>query len=45
MDRVFGSDTGLLRAFDANLDLICATAAKVYKRRRKGSYDLVDSDF
>jgi hypothetical protein len=35
----------LLRVFDANRDLICATAAKVYARGRKGSYDLVDSDF
>ena len=33
------------RAFDSNRDRICATAAKVYARRRKGSYDLVDSDF
>jgi hypothetical protein len=35
----------LLRAFDSNRDLICATAAKVYARGRKGSYDLVSSDF
>ena len=38
-------EAGLLRAFDSHRDLICATAAKVYKRRRKGSYDLVGSDF
>jgi hypothetical protein len=38
-------EAGLLRAFDSNRDRICATAAKVYKRGRKGSYDLVDSDF
>jgi hypothetical protein len=38
-------EAGLLRAFDSNRDRICATAAKVYARRRKGSYDLVDSDF
>jgi len=33
------------RAFDANRDLICTTAAKVYARGHKGSYDLVSSDF
>ena len=38
-------EVGLLRAFDANRDLICATAAKVYARGHKGSYDLVSSDF
>jgi hypothetical protein len=38
-------EAGLLRAFNSHRDLICATAAKVYKRRRKGSYDLVGSDF
>jgi hypothetical protein len=36
---------GLLGAFDANRDLIGATAAKVYARGRKGSYNLVTSDF
>jgi hypothetical protein len=36
---------GLLRAFDSNRDLICAAAAKVYQRGRKGSYDLVPGDF
>ena len=38
-------EVGLLRAFDANRDLICTTAAKVYARGHKGSYDLVSSDF
>jgi hypothetical protein len=38
-------EAGFLRAFDANRSLICATAAKVYARGRKGSYDLVMSDF
>jgi len=38
-------ETGLLRAFDLNRNLICVTAAKVYGRRRKGSYDLVPADF
>jgi len=36
---------GLLQAFDSNRDLICAAAAKVYKRGYKGSYDLGPSDF
>src|ERR1700756_5589808 len=39
------NEAGLLGAFDANRDLIRATAAKVYARGRKGSYDLVTSDF
>ncbi len=38
-------EAGLLDAFDANRDLIYATAAKVYGRGRKGSYDLVSGDF
>ncbi|HEY7662862.1 MAG TPA: DUF1488 domain-containing protein [Xanthobacteraceae bacterium] len=38
-------EAGLLSAFDANRDLIYATAAKVYARGHKGSYDLVSGDF
>jgi hypothetical protein len=38
-------EAGLLGAFDANRDLIYATAAKVYARGHKGSYDLVSGDF
>jgi hypothetical protein len=38
-------EVGLLSAFDANRDLIYAVAAKVYARGRKGSYDLVSTDF
>ena len=38
-------ETGLLRAFDLNRDLICATAMTVYGRRHRGSYDLIASDF
>ena len=34
-----------LDAFDANRDLICKTAAKVFARGRKGSYELVPADF
>jgi hypothetical protein len=36
---------GALRVFDVNRPLIYATAAKVYARAHKGSYDLVSSDF
>ena len=38
-------EAGLLGVFDANRDLIYATAVKVYARGRKGSYDLVGTDF
>jgi len=36
---------GLLRAFDTNRGRIYATAAKVYARSRKGSYDINAADF
>lgn len=38
-------EIGLLGAFDANRDLINATAAMVYARGYKGSYNLVITDF
>ncbi len=38
-------EAGLLGAFDANRDRIYAAAARVYARGRKGSYDLVSTDF
>jgi GDP-D-mannose dehydratase len=38
-------EVSLLGAFDANRDLIYATATKVYARGRKGSYELIGSDF
>ena len=38
-------EAGLLGAFDSNRKLIYATAAEVYERRHKGSYDLVAADF
>jgi hypothetical protein len=38
-------EIGLLGAFDSNRKLIYATAAEVYERGRKGSYDLVAADF
>jgi len=36
---------GALQAFDVNRPLIYATAAKVYARGHKGSYDILASDF
>jgi hypothetical protein len=38
-------EAGPLGAFDSNRKLIYAAAAKVYGRRRKGSYDVVAADF
>jgi Protein of unknown function (DUF1488) len=38
-------EAGFLDAFDLQRELIYATAAKVYRRGRKGSYDLVPDDF
>src|ERR1700704_429921 len=38
-------ETGLLSAFDSHRELIYATAAKVYARGRKGSYNLITADF
>ena len=34
----------MLGAFDSNRDLICAAAAKLYSRGRKGSYELGAGD-
>ena len=42
---VQADEDGLLGAFDLNRNLIYATAAKVYRRSRKGSYDLSANDF
>ena len=39
------TEIGLLSAFDANRELIYATATKVYTRGRRGSYDLISADF
>jgi len=38
-------EAGLLSAFDANRWLICKTAEKVFARGRRGSYELVATDF
>ncbi|MBV8751344.1 MAG: DUF1488 domain-containing protein [Hyphomicrobiales bacterium] len=35
----------ILSTFDNNRDLICRTAAKVFARGRRGSYELVPDDF
>ena len=37
-------EAGMLGAFDSNLDLIRAAAAKLYARGRKGSYELGAAD-
>jgi hypothetical protein len=39
------NEAGLLGAFDLNRELIHATAARVYGRGHKGSYDLLPDDF
>jgi hypothetical protein len=39
------NESGILAAFDIHRDRIVATAAKVYARGRKGSYDLLAADF
>jgi hypothetical protein len=38
-------EAAALRVFDTNRQLIYAAAAKVFTRGRKGSYDLMASDF
>jgi hypothetical protein len=38
-------EAGLLGAFDSHLELIHATAVKIYMRARKGSYELIPTDF
>ncbi len=38
-------EAALLRAFDANRDLIHAAAARLYGRGRRGSYQLTAADF
>jgi hypothetical protein len=38
-------EAGFLAAFDSHCDLIRKTAVKVYRRGRKGSYELIPADF
>ena len=40
-----GDEAGFLGAFDLHCDLIHAAAVKIYKRARKGSYELIPTDF
>ena len=40
-----GDEAGLLGAFDSHLELIHATAVKIYMRARRGSYELIPADF
>jgi hypothetical protein len=42
---VHADESGFLKAFDSNRDLICAAAAKVYVRGGKNFYDLHASNF
>jgi hypothetical protein len=42
---VGGDEAGLLGAFDSHLELIHATAVKIYGRARKGAYELISADF
>jgi hypothetical protein len=37
-------EAGMLGAFDSHRDLICAAAARLYSRGRKGSYELGAAD-
>ena len=37
-------EAGMLGAFDSNRDRICAAAVKLYRRGRKGSYELGAED-
>jgi hypothetical protein len=38
-------ESSLLKSFDENRDRIFAAASRAYQRRRKGSYELITSDF
>jgi Protein of unknown function (DUF1488) len=38
-------ESGFLKAFDSNRDLICAAAARIYVRGSRGSYELVATNF
>jgi Protein of unknown function (DUF1488) len=42
---VRADESGFLKAFDSNRDLICTAAAKVYVRGGRGSYDLNAANF
>lgn len=38
-------ESSLLKSFDDNRDRIIEAARRAYRRRRKGSYELIMSDF
>lgn len=38
-------ESSLLRSFDGNRERIFDVARRVYQRKRKGSYELIASDF
>src|SRR6266404_7181292 len=43
--RMQPNEWGLPNAFDSHRDLICAAAAKAYRRGRKGSCESTPADF
>lgn len=43
--KLDSNETGFLLAFDAHRPAIYAAAAKVYRREKKGSYELAATDF
>jgi hypothetical protein len=43
--KVARDEESMLLAFDANRNKIYAAAMKAYKRERKGSYELLATDF
>ena len=43
--RMQPNEFGLLNAFDSHRDLIYAAATRVYRRGRKGAYELTSADF
>jgi hypothetical protein len=38
-------ESGFLKAFDSHRDVIYAAATNLYRRGRKGSYELTPADF
>lgn len=43
--NLLNDEASVLGAFDTHRERIYTTAVKVYSQRRRGSYDLVASDF
>lgn len=42
---LLADEAALLGTFDANRELICSVAAKVFSRSHRGSYEVKASDF